>query len=76
MQWLEELHPRFRNTILKFLKNLQKDIDGGIQVYVFGSIARGDYLLDSDIDLIVVADALKEMKPWERSAYLRKQDST
>jgi len=68
----EPFHPRFRNALEKFLKNLLEDLGEGVEVYVFGSLARGDYLVDSDIDLIVVTDALKEMKPWERAAYLRK----
>lgn len=53
------------------MKNLPENLRGA-EIYLFGSLARGDYLLDSDIDLIIVTDALKEMKPWERAAHLRK----
>lgn len=65
------MHPRFRNAIQQLLKNLPEELEGA-EIYLFGSLARGDYLLDSDVDIIVVTDALREMKPWERAAHLRK----
>ncbi|RLI30564.1 hypothetical protein DRO48_03065 [Candidatus Bathyarchaeota archaeon] len=72
MQLIDSLPPRFREALNRFLRNLDLNMKGEYQVYLFGSLARGDYLLDSDIDLIVVSDQLAQMKPWERTAYLRR----
>lgn len=72
MRLIDSLHPRFRNALEEFIGNLLRDLRSGFEVYLFGSLARGDYLLDSDIDVIVVTDALGGMKAWERTAYLRK----
>ena len=60
---------RFREAINDFI-NALKGFD--VEVYLFGSLDRGDYLIDSDVDLIVVAHFLGGMKPWERTAYLRR----
>jgi hypothetical protein len=69
----DTLPAKFRSAIKEFAENLAENLkDEKMEVYLFGSLARGDYLLDSDIDLIVVTDSLKNMKPWERTAYLRK----
>ena len=36
------------------LKNLVKELND-VEVYLFGSYARGDWIEDSDIDLVVVS---------------------
>jgi len=72
MQLIDSLPLRFRKAINHFLRNLDLNMKGEYQVYLFGSLARGDYLLDSDVDVIVVSDQLARMKPWERTAYLRR----
>jgi predicted nucleotidyltransferase len=40
----------------------------GARVFLYGSVARGDWNLHSDIDLLVVGDVPKE--PLARSAFL------
>ncbi|MEM2925940.1 MAG: nucleotidyltransferase domain-containing protein [Candidatus Bathyarchaeia archaeon] len=72
MPSLEGLPEKFRNAISAFLKALEENFKGGFSVYLFGSLARGDYLLDSDIDIIVVMEELRSLKPWERTAMLRR----
>lgn len=70
---VDTLPERFNLAIREFLENLRKNFENGeIEVYLFGSLARGDYLLDSDVDIIVVSDSLKNRKPWERTSRLRK----
>lgn len=42
---------------LKLLKeNLNKQFPGKITLYVFGSVARGDFYPESDIDVLILFD--------------------
>jgi predicted nucleotidyltransferase len=49
----------------RFIEKLKRDfkIDG---VYVVGSRARGDYLEDSDIDLVIICNEMKGLRYIER----------
>lgn len=54
----EKLPARFQNKIetdLAYL--LGRDIPGLVQICLFGSVARGDYKWDSDIDLAIITEA-------------------
>lgn len=42
---------------------------GVAKVYLYGSVARGDFNLESDLDILVVAAALPK-DPWERARLL------
>jgi len=42
---------------LKRLVDVVKRLDPSSEVYLFGSVAEGRYLLSSDIDVLVVTDA-------------------
>ena len=44
-------------TYLRRLVEVVKGLDPSSEVYLFGSVAEGRYLLSSDIDVLVVADA-------------------
>jgi len=68
----EKLEPKFRVAIEEFLERLRVELQDDFEAYLFGSLARGDYLIDSDVDIIIVTDRLVGMKPWERLAYLRR----
>ena len=59
------------NAINIFLKNLVKVFDE-VEVYLFGSYARGDWMEDSDIDLVVVSPEFKGMPIWDRMSMLRR----
>jgi len=72
MQLPEYLPERFKEGLETFLKVLEGNFESDFSVYLFGSFARGDYLLDSDIDIIVVTDKLRDLKTWERTATLRR----
>ncbi|MEM0024544.1 MAG: nucleotidyltransferase domain-containing protein [Thermofilaceae archaeon] len=45
---------------------------GSAQVYLFGSYARGDWLRDSDVDLIVVSPAFRGLNLGERYLLVRR----
>jgi len=42
------------------------------RIYLFGSFARGTWLDDSDVDVVVVSRAFEGMEFWERGAMLRR----
>jgi len=48
----------FRNLdkYLKIIAETVKEFDKNAEVYLFGSVAEGKYLLSSDIDILVVSD--------------------
>ncbi|MEM4640767.1 MAG: nucleotidyltransferase domain-containing protein [Thermofilum sp.] len=61
--------------VLKLLRSFAEraeDVLGSVEVYLFGSYARGDWLSDSDIDLIVVTDSFKGLDLGRRHALVRK----
>lgn len=70
MRLPENLESRFQVAVGGFLERLRVELQDGFEAYLLGSLARGDYTLD--IDITIVTDRLAEMKPWERSAYLRR----
>ena len=65
-----EISSKHKSALTEFLRRLKEEIHDS-EAYLFGSLARGDWLVDSDIDVIVVTDKLRHLKPWERSAKLR-----
>jgi len=67
---LRRLSERHRKAILSFLARVRERLRD-VEVYLTGSLARGDWLLDSDVDLVVVSDELAGLQPWERYAFLR-----
>jgi predicted nucleotidyltransferase len=42
------------------------------RIILFGSVARGDYHEDSDLDLLIVWDEMKDMPNIKRRIYLRR----
>jgi len=69
---LAELPERVKKAILDFVDRLCKELKGDLEVYLFGSLARGDWLYESDIDLIVVSGKFKDIPWFDRYPYLRK----
>ena len=58
--------------ILKDFVRLARNALGWVEVYLFGSYARCDWLEDSDIDLIVISPAFKGLDLGRRYAIVRK----
>ena len=58
-----------RNVVEDYLKDLSDDIriDKAI---IFGSYAKGNYNIDSDIDLAIFSDSFKDMDRVESIKYL------
>ena len=52
---LKDLPSRFQKKIISDLQYLlDREIPGLEQIYLFGSVARGDYKWDSDVDLAII----------------------
>lgn len=60
----------FKNlpSYLEMLKSEVKKMDEGSRVFLFGSVARGEHALTSDIDVLILTD----LKPSEVIAKLRR----
>jgi len=61
---IREILEDFKNKVIKVLG---KDT----QIYLFGSYARGDWLNDSDLDLIVISNKFKNMSLEKRYRIVR-----
>ncbi|MEM2344857.1 MAG: nucleotidyltransferase domain-containing protein [Thermoproteota archaeon] len=61
----------FRNLpeLLKRIKKVMSEADGESRVFLFGSVLRGEHVLTSDIDVLI----LTKLKPCEIIAKLRKE---
>ena len=57
----------------KIIKKKAKEILGEVEVYLFGSIVRGDFGPDSDIDVLVVSENLNKEKIGEIKAQILRQ---
>ncbi|MEM1730855.1 MAG: nucleotidyltransferase domain-containing protein [Ignisphaera sp.] len=44
---------------------------GDVEIYLFGSYARGDWLRDSDIDLIIISTLFKDLDMGKRYRIVR-----
>ncbi|MEM1661259.1 MAG: nucleotidyltransferase domain-containing protein [Candidatus Bathyarchaeia archaeon] len=56
-------------VILEILGRLAREINA--TVYLFGSYARGDHTLESDVDIVVVCECFKDMNYPDRVAFVR-----
>ena len=65
-----ELPERVRRALEELLERAQ-EVLGDFEVYLFGSYARGDWIEDSDIDLVVVSPAFRGRGLGERYRILR-----
>jgi len=69
------LYGNVPEDVLKMLRDFVrkvKEVLGDVEVYLFGSFARGDWLVDSDVDLIVVSPRFRGLDFGKRYAILRK----
>jgi len=55
----------------RFAEQLRENY-GPVEIYLFGSFAKGDWLEDSDIDIIVVSEKFKGKPMPERVNSIRK----
>jgi len=63
------------STVKEALSQLAEDLKknlGPVEIFLFGSFAKGDWLEDIDIDIIVVSEAFKGRTMAERVNIVRK----
>ncbi len=65
-----DLPEKVREALREFLAKVEKAL-GEVEVYLFGSYARGDWLSDSDLDLVVVSEKFRGLSVGERYALVR-----
>ncbi len=58
-----------RRKVLEALESLAEDLNA--TVYLFGSYARGDHTMESDVDIIVVSEAFRGIPLQERVVMVR-----
>ncbi|MEM4444122.1 MAG: nucleotidyltransferase domain-containing protein [Thermofilum sp.] len=58
-----------RREVLEALERLAREL--GATVYLFGSYARGDHTLESDVDVVVVCERFEGMEYTDRVALVR-----
>jgi len=61
-----------KNTVLKYIRNLEALGISVQKVIIFGSQANGTYNKDSDIDIAVISGNFEKMGLWEKAKYLGK----
>ena len=59
-----------REVLKEFLARV-RDVLGEAEVYLFGSYARGDWLYDSDLDLVVVSPRFRGLDLGKRHVMVR-----
>lgn len=58
-----------RREIIEALEKFAKEVNATI--YLFGSYARGDHTLESDVDVIIVCNRFEGMKYVDRIEFIR-----
>ena len=71
VELLKRLLKGVTDAVNTFMRNVVREI-GEAKVYLFGSYARGDWVEDSDIDLIVVSSRFRGTPLHDRMVMLRK----
>jgi len=71
---VERIPHAYLAPVIKRYCEMLRDLLGDrlISVMLFGSVARGDWDKDSDIDILVVAEGWGDKPVWERIKELRK----
>uniref|UniRef100_A0A7C3WJM6 DNA polymerase III subunit beta n=1 Tax=Thermofilum pendens TaxID=2269 RepID=A0A7C3WJM6_THEPE len=66
-----KLPPYVKEALEKLAARAREEL-GDVEIYLFGSYARGDWLLDSDVDLVVVSPKFEGLSMGERYALVRR----
>ncbi|NPA23304.1 MAG: nucleotidyltransferase domain-containing protein [Crenarchaeota archaeon] len=57
--------------IKDFVKKLREKLEDDVRILLFGSYARGTWLKDSDLDIIVISNRFRGLKLHERYILVR-----
>lgn len=60
---------KIRREVVDVLKKLARDVN--TTVHLFGSYARGDHTVESDVDIVVVCECFEGVKYIDRIEFLR-----
>lgn len=66
-----DLPERIRRELRRFIGRVREQLSGDCEVYLFGSYARGDWVSDSDLDLIVVSSRFDGLELGRRHLLVR-----
>jgi predicted nucleotidyltransferase len=69
---MAETTSEIRSIVARYVRNLK---DQGVpveKIYLFGSQARQDANVESDVDLAVVSPLFEKMSLWDRAGFLGK----
>lgn len=58
--------------LYEFILKVREEFDEKAIVYLIGSYARGDWLLNSDLDLIIISEKFRNLSLGKRYALIRK----
>lgn len=65
-----DIPSNIKRVLVELADRLRREL-GDVEVYLFGSYARGDWLKSSDLDLIVVSPKFEGMSIGERYRIVR-----
>ena len=61
----KEILAHAREYVREIKRICVEEVDPSCRVILFGSVARGDYKVDSDIDVLVITD--KAVSVWDKA---------
>ncbi len=67
-----EIPKNIREALRELIEDLEAVLGEDFKLYLFGSYARGDWIKESDIDLIVVSPRFRDTPKHLRVAMVRK----
>jgi predicted nucleotidyltransferase len=70
--FMVKIPENIRNVVEDYLKDLSEEIEID-KAILFGSYAKGNYSIDSDIDLAIFSDSFKNTERIESIKYLLKR---
>ncbi len=71
LDFTKTIPDKIRKVLEEFVNKFRCEVDPNAKIYLFGSYARGTWLSDSDLDLIIVSEKFRGLKIHERYALTR-----